>query len=784
MSLLQIQVRKSKFFWVITTGLVVLSLFGGIFLNKVVHADELSTVYSQKDKKQKELESLEKQIQNILKSNKSLSAKITEMKKEVKKAEELQKYYAKETDKYAKLLNKYGDEKKKLYTGAGKVFLEGPGFVEFANTFVTRAKEHKDFSFIDSLMTFLTLREYYTDKFGELSAKEQQAYGNFLYYKKNLDASNRLVADTKGYLKELNDQYAKYKSTLYVSYAKKSALVNEITALSAKARKIIEQKARDSGGSNTIGGSGGGSSSGGAIPVGNSGANYTIKYGSTTKSLNTSKLYISTTGTNCAGGSSVPGCSNGYTKVMILNANKSKNGGTWYYRGTLVVDKNLTGAFFINRVTLEEYVLGIGEMPSSWGANNGAEALKAQAVAARTYAYSKGIVKGLTLFDTTLDQNYVGTRKEIYSYGNYWVQAVASTAGRILKSGGNVITAYYHSSCGGSTLSTQEVWGGYRPYALGISDRYQSNGKWVSYDKDSPYSAFARGDADVPMIFLKDILNASIYLQRNATGTYIPPAVQDKIACQLPKVSQVSSPLSFSKISTVQASKCSSNSYTASQLHSALGNYAIDKQFDTISKVYVTFKDKNGQASGNQFNIGKDAKYTDSVVVEGKKNGATKKVYIPAGFFKLAYNLRSPGSNYIGQSSKNGALYDIWQKVGDYSARTYGLGHRVGMCQYGAYGRAKKGQTYAQILSAYYANLDYSNGLPTKVYNDRGPIVSVKISQPGRALCPSSYSCDSSIKNGTYITKVTANAGNLIIKDASGNVVATVPAGTWVEIKR
>ena len=762
----------------------------GCFKSFVIKADELDEINAEKQQKQKELIQLENNINAILKSNRSLRFKITKLQEQIARIKKLQRFYQKQADVLSEQLRQTKEKRRILLKQLGGFIEPNPSFLDYVRIFVTESKQHGDdrFSLIDTFMTYVIIRKYYYGKIQELNNKEQVLYGQFLKAKQNLNTAINIEKDANKQLQQLKQKYAQIQRALYTSYSRRAALINEITVLSAKAKKIIEQKAAQSGGGgNTIGDSGGsGGGAGDVIPPDTSGKEYKIIVGNQTYETD-GPIDISITGGDCStNASAVPQCPTSYIKMWVYNANKTKNGGEWDYRGHLVIYKELAGAFAVNKISLEEYVLGIGEMPSSWGkaaSGKGIEALKSQAVAARTYAYAK-YLKGYTLADSVSDQNYVGARKELWTDGNYWVNAVKATQGRILKSNGQVITAYYHSSCGGATLSTQEVWGGYRPYALGISDRYKdSNGKWVPYDKDSPYSAFAWGNADVPMVYLKDLLNASIYIKLHANGNYVPANIQDNVACPLPRKTEVSGTLNFTNISAVQARKCSGG-YTALQLANVLGNNAVDKQFDSITKVYATFKDNNGNPAGDQFNIGKDAKYTDSIVIEGKKNGTTKKVYIPAGFFKLAYNLRSPGTNFIRQQSHRGALFDIWQKPGDYSARSYGYGHRVGMCQYGAYGRAKQGQTYVQILSAYYAHLDMKNGLPPQIYTNRGPIVRVKITHPGDALCPSASSCDPSIKNGTYILRFTASKGNLHIVDTEGNINLNIPAGQVVEIRR
>jgi peptidoglycan hydrolase-like amidase len=119
------------------------------------------------------------------------------------------------------------------------------------------------------------------------------------------------------------------------------------------------------------------------------------------------------------------------------------------YRGNMRFT-NLGGTLrVVNTVTYDDYVRGVLplEMPTSWHP----EALKAQAYAARTYAYSgyKGAVRDYDVTDDQADQCYGGTRVEVPSSN----AAVTATTGRVITYQGASIRAYFASSNGGYTLS-------------------------------------------------------------------------------------------------------------------------------------------------------------------------------------------------------------------------------------------------------------------------------------------------------------------------------------------
>ena len=137
------------------------------------------------------------------------------------------------------------------------------------------------------------------------------------------------------------------------------------------------------------------------------------------------------------------------------------------YRGLLQVRPDATAAALvaINRVPLESYLASVvgSEMPASWPQ----EALRAQAVAARTYALKAR--KPAAAFDlqaTVASQMYKGVEAETASTQ----AAVAGTRGLVLTYGDSLIDAVFHSSSGGSTESSGDLWSRQLPYLVSVPD--------------------------------------------------------------------------------------------------------------------------------------------------------------------------------------------------------------------------------------------------------------------------------------------------------------------------
>ncbi|MBI4229896.1 MAG: SpoIID/LytB domain-containing protein [Planctomycetes bacterium] len=127
------------------------------------------------------------------------------------------------------------------------------------------------------------------------------------------------------------------------------------------------------------------------------------------------------------------------------------------YRGDLSIVRQGENLFLVNVLNLEWYVAGVvgGELPIEWPV----EALRAQAVAARSYAHfmtSHRRAQGPRIYDlesTTQDQRYVGMLKEASERERriLFQGAVLPTEGRILGFAGELLCTYYHSTCGGRT---------------------------------------------------------------------------------------------------------------------------------------------------------------------------------------------------------------------------------------------------------------------------------------------------------------------------------------------
>lgn len=141
------------------------------------------------------------------------------------------------------------------------------------------------------------------------------------------------------------------------------------------------------------------------------------------------------------------------------------------YRGTMTIRRNEKGVDVINELRLEEYLYGVipKEMSPQWPR----EALKSQAVAARTFALyqkEKNRDKGYDVYASTKSQVYGGVAVEHENA----TTAVNETQGKLLMWNGKLVLAYFHANSGGVTEDAENVWTAQVPYLKSVRDKFSA----------------------------------------------------------------------------------------------------------------------------------------------------------------------------------------------------------------------------------------------------------------------------------------------------------------------
>lgn len=176
------------------------------------------------------------------------------------------------------------------------------------------------------------------------------------------------------------------------------------------------------------------------------------------------------------------------TKIMLV---PSKDGmiavnGTYYYGSVALIKEKDSTLTVINYVDMEKYLAGVlpGEMPLNWND----EALKAQVIAARTYALANMLERSdaeYDVFSTTASQVYSGRSRKTADAERARL-IVEATRGIVMVDKGKVFAAYFCSSCGGRTEKANNVFSGEKDFATlsgGTTCRHCSTSDSVRWSK-------------------------------------------------------------------------------------------------------------------------------------------------------------------------------------------------------------------------------------------------------------------------------------------------------------
>jgi len=319
------------------------------------------------------------------------------------------------------------------------------------------------------------------------------------------------------------------------------------------------------------------------------------------------------------------------------------------YRGGIEVLRQAESDMtVINVLPLEEYLYGV--VPGEIEASSHPEALKAQAVAARTYTVnnlSKYKHLNFNLCSTTYSQVYKGYSVEHPATN----KAVDDTRGEIVTYNAKPAEVYYFSSSGGKTEDVKNVWGssGY-PYLVSVDDPYESGNSW-HYNWQVSYTAQKIGE-----IMAQRGYNIGYIL-----GIYITKRSEAGRATEL----------------VVKGSK-GEQVYKNSNTRSFLSLDSQWYEITTDSDVAVLAQDGS--------------------TVNSQLNG--KKVLTASGLETIKT------SSSISLAGSDNAKRKVPSVPTVYTFTGKGWGHAVGMSQEGAKGMAKAGFTYKEILTHYFTGTE------------------------------------------------------------------------------
>jgi peptidoglycan hydrolase-like amidase len=226
---------------------------------------------------------------------------------------------------------------------------------------------------------------------------------------------------------------------------------------------------------------------------------------------------------------------------------RSKNGQSFetilksYYGDIRIETVDMPGSIKTTVGTLpfeDNYLVGIAEMPSNWGSDGGMEALKAQAIAARTYALNStgwsmsNRNSSGTICVTEACQVYKNSR---FSSPGLWKNAVQETRGKIVVSNktGNIFSTFYASTAGGAINaytsndhSTPQIWDTKcNSQSCWPNDAYEkaagSGWFYKGWYKTRSNQSCGRSHPWLTQAEFTDILNAILYYSKTSDSTHL-----------------------------------------------------------------------------------------------------------------------------------------------------------------------------------------------------------------------------------------------------------------------
>jgi len=357
----------------------------------------------------------------------------------------------------------------------------------------------------------------------------------------------------------------------------------------------------------------------------------------------------------------------GNTKVIVI-----VNGQKYRYRGNMEVDidKEYRKLNVINIIGIEEYLYGVlkKEISPRWPA----DVLKAQAIAARTFAIfnmNKYIDKGYNICASTNSQAYGGVNHE----DPLTNRAVDETRGVIITYKGKPINAVYHSDSGGYTEDSENVWGNFLPYLRSVKSKFEEkvfppHHTW-SYSIDE-----------------KDLTEK---LQKQGYKINLVVSIEPIKKRETGRISELVFTADNNKVINMKAN----------DFRSLIGADLIRSTLFNIEII------------GKELNITEDTEDKKEIEDKEEQKESIKEILEQKKDWTIKELLELMKKN---KQEREEEKEEIMPKVKIIKLNTpltflfsgSGNGHGVGMSQWGAYGMALQGSGYQDILKYYYQGID------------------------------------------------------------------------------
>ncbi len=336
----------------------------------------------------------------------------------------------------------------------------------------------------------------------------------------------------------------------------------------------------------------------------------------------------------------------GEGKIQMLSMERAC--GTPAYRGTIELSRAQDGIAVINEVRLEEYLYGVvpSEMPSDYGT----EALKVQAVCARTYAraHLDDTFNGFDAHvdDTVSSQVYNNTLETEAS-----IEAVSETSGQVLERDGSLVPVYFFSTSCGHTSDAADVW------CEGAGDTSVSSG-------DGRFLSDAAIDLD-----LQEADDFKTFIDNEEAYGYFEqdmPWFRWQVTLKLDDIKACLTQEQTDQIGGLKAVS------TGERAESGLLRSIVLEGDAGRMEIYGEYRIRSVLSPANRVVVLQDG---------DERSGMS---LLPSGYFYME------------------PVYDGAGEVTGYFIRGGGYGHGTGMSQNGAWAMTAAGKTYEEVLSYFF----------------------------------------------------------------------------------
>lgn len=357
----------------------------------------------------------------------------------------------------------------------------------------------------------------------------------------------------------------------------------------------------------------------------------------------------------------------------------TRNGANPSYMGSIEISKQDGKLVVVNELPLEEYLYSVvpSEMPTSYGV----EALKVQAVCARTYAYKQLLQNNYSQYGAHIDDSVASQVYNNSPADKKSIEAVDATKGQVLQGENEIISAYYFSTSWGCTADAADVWLGetrkeYLDGGLEVVEDSKETIKNDDFSKEEDFIEFMNNtkvktyDSEFPWY------RWSVTLEPKDIRTAIENNLKErfKVNPALIKVKNDNGEFESLPVESIGDVK---NITVANRCKSGLINELIVEGSEKTIKIY------------SEYNIRLLLAPISATIKRHDKSELTNLSMLPSSFF------------YITKNDK-----------GSFTIRGGGYGHGVGMSQNGAKAMAESGIDYLSILDHYYKGASVVNLYP------------------------------------------------------------------------